>query len=240
MFTNTHIIWLIISIVVITCLLLIVKKFNVSNKTVLTTMCIVSLISEVIKIALNMNDTLSTGKVLDAGSLPFHLCSIQIFFIYALRFLIKNENTKRILYNFIVPTSLVGATCSLFIPTCGTDFLDLQVYQYFIYHEFLIAFGLYIIIYKLSNLNFKSMIINICLLIALVFFNLWVNSLLQVYDTNFMYLTRPPMDNLPLLNLDNGWYVYFITLFIIALSFMILFHLPFIIYKYKKGISNFE
>lgn len=238
MFTINHFIWLLICVLIISLNIIIIKKVKLSHKTVLTIMCIVSFISEVIKIALNMEDSLSTGKVLEAGSLPFHLCSIQIFFIYALRFFVKNEKVKQTLYNFIVPTSLVGATISLFIPTCGTEFTDLQVYQYFIYHAFLISFGLYLIVFNFAKLNLNSLVMNIVLLIALVFLNLWINSLLQVYDTNFMYLTRPPMENLPLLNLNHGWYVYFLTLFILAFGLMIIFHLPFILYNVKKDKKN--
>lgn len=37
------------------------------------------------------------------------------------------------------------------------------------------------------------------------------------------------MEGLPILNLDNGWYVYFLTLAAIGVSFVTLFHLPFII-----------
>lgn len=234
MFSLYHFIWLFICCLIIFFNILVVKKMNLSIKSVLTVMCIVSFISEVVKIFLNMEDSLSTGKVLDAGSLPFHLCSIQIFFIYFLRFVIKNEKVKQILYNFIVPTSLVGATLSLLIPTCGTAFTDLQVYQYFIYHAFLISFGLYLIIGGFAKLNFKGMVINIFLLIVLVFVNLWINSFLQAYDTNFMYLTRPPMENLPILNLDHGWYVYFVTLFLLAIGLMVVFHLPFVLLN-KEG-----
>lgn len=234
MFTLNHFVWLFICVLIIILNIKIIGKFNISHKTVLTVMCIVSFLSEVIKIFLNMEDSLTTGKVLDAGSLPFHLCSIQIFFIYFLRFIVKNEKVKQILYNFIVPTSLVGATLSLLIPTCGTAFTDLQVYQYFIYHAFLISFGLYLIIFGFAKLTFNSMIVNIGLLMALVFFNLWINSFLQAYDTNFMYLTRPPMENLPILNLNHGWYVYFVTLFLLAIGLMIVFHLPFVLLN-KEG-----
>ena len=49
----------------------------------------------------------------------------------------------------------------------------------------------------------------ICLL-SLVWAMIYVNSALSQYNTNFMYLVRPPMKNLPFLTLDYGWYVYFL------------------------------
>lgn len=241
MFTYTHFIWLAIAALIITLMLILSKKFSLSLKTVLTIMCVVSFLSEVTKILLNMEDGIKGGKVLEPGSLPFHLCSIQIFFIFGLRFFIKNENTKQILYNFMVPTSIVGAIISLFIPTIGTSFLKVQVYQYFIYHAFLIFFGIYLIREKHVKFNVKTLLTNYALLIMLMFLNLWVNSFLSFEGTNFMYLTRPPMKNLPILNLDHGWYVYFISLFTIAVVLMGAFQLPFIIInrsKTKKAIQE--
>lgn len=241
MFTYTHFIWLAIAALIIALMLILSKNFSLSLKTVLTIMCVVSFLSEVTKILLNMEDGIKGGKVLEPGSLPFHLCSIQIFFIFGLRFFIKNENTKQILYNFMVPTSIVGAIISLFIPTIGTSFLKVQVYQYFIYHAFLIFFGIYLIREKHVKFNIKTLLTNYALLIMLMFLNLWVNSFLSFEGTNFMYLTRPPMKNLPILNLDHGWYVYFISLFTIAVVLMGAFQLPFILINRsntKKAIQE--
>jgi uncharacterized membrane protein YwaF len=56
-----------------------------------------------------------------------------------------------------------------------------------------------------------------------------MNSVLEQYKTNFLFLRVPPMDNLPLLNLNNGWYVYFITLAIIACVLTLLVQLPFML-----------
>ena len=197
-------------------------------------MCIISALSEITKISLNMVDGVSGGKVLSPGSLPFHLCSIQIFFIFGLRFFIKNENVKKVLYNFMVPTSLIGASMSLLIPTVGTSFLNVQVYQYFIYHAFLIFYGIYLIREHLAELSLKVLFVNYGLLLMFVLFDLWVNSFLSFWGANFMYLTRPPMENLPILNLNHGWYVYIIILFTLGLALMGLFHLPFIIINKKK------
>lgn len=237
MFSISHFIWLGISVLIILLLLFLTKKFSIKHQNILDIMCVICILSETIKIFLNMNDATSKGMYLNPGSLPFHLCSIQIFFIFGLRFVIKNENTKRHLYNFMVPTSIVGATLSLFIPTIGTSFSNLHVYQYFVYHAFLIFFGIYLLREKYAILDLKAYRHNVVFLLLFVVFNLWINSLLSAYDTNFMYLTRPPMDNLPILNLDHGWYVYFITLIGIGIVLITLFHLPFIIknLKTKRG-----
>ena len=234
MFTYTHFIWIAISVLIILTLLFLTKRLNVSHKNVLTIMCIISALSEITKISLNMVDGVSGGKVLSPGSLPFHLCSIQIFFIFGLRFFIKNENVKKVLYNFMVPTSIIGASMSLLIPTVGTSFLNVQVYQYFIYHAFLIFYGIYLIREHLAELSLKVLFVNYGLLLMFVLFDLWVNSFLSFWGANFMYLTRPPMENLPILNLNHGWYVYIINLLTVGTVLMVMFHLPFIIINCKK------
>ena len=234
MFTYTHFIWIAISVLIILTLLFLTKRLNVSHKNVLTIMCIISALSEITKISLNMVDGVSGGKVLSPGSLPFHLSSIQIFFIFGLRFFIKNENVKKVLYNFMVPTSLIGASMSLLIPTVGTSFLNVQVYQYFIYHAFLIFYGIYLIREHLAELSLKVLFVNYGLLLMFVLFDLWVNSFLSFWGANFMYLTRPPMENLPILNLNHGWYVYIINLLTVGTVLMVMFHLPFIIINCKK------
>jgi uncharacterized membrane protein YwaF len=61
-----------------------------------------------------------------------------------------------------------------------------------------------------------------------------MNSVLEQYKTNFLFLRVPPMKNLPLLNLDNGWYVYFLTLAALACILVFLFQLPFMILSARK------
>ena len=75
-------------------------------------------------------------------------------------------------------------------------------------------------------------------MLGLVFVMLWVNSALQNYDTNFFFLVRPPMENLPILNLNNGWLVYFLTLLLVALTLFTLLHVLFIISEQRKAKEN--
>ena len=66
----------------------------------------------------------------------------------------------------------------------------------------------------------------------MAFICMWINSFLSIAAdvedafrrANFMYLTRPPMSGLPLLNLDNGWGVYFLTLIALVVGLVGLFH----------------
>ena len=68
----------------------------------------------------------------------------------------------------------------------------------------------------------------------------WLNSILSIgYEkVNFMYLVRPPMENLPILNLDNGWWTYFISLVSIVLIVMFIFHLIMILLNKKEEVQK--
>lgn len=240
MFTLNHFIWLAIVLITIIGLLILQKTKKIKYDTIITYMFIMSIISELIKIFSNLIQTEAGGTVLDPADLPFHLCSIQIFFIFALKFVIKTEESKQKLLGFMAPTMLVGGAIALFIPTVGVRFNKLQVYQYFIFHANIITFAIYVLKERLVNYTWKSFFRNISYLGMVALIATWINSLLSVTNpkVNFFYLCRPPMDNLPILNLNNGWHVYFFTIVGIALTFMFIFHLIVIsIYKRNKIIK---
>ena len=239
MFTLNHFIWLIIATIIIIIMLLINKYKKLSFNFVLTLMFVVCVISELLKILSNMIDAYGGGKILNPGDLPFHLCSIQIFFIYFLKFVIKNEQTKDKLLNFMAPVMLVGGFVALMVPTVGVKFNKAQVYEFFIYHAMIMFFALYILINKITSYSWKTFFRNLGFLGILAVFSLWINSILSgSYEkVNFMYLSRPPMENLPLLNLNNGWYAYVITLASFAIIFMLIFHIIMILIQ-KKYNNN--
>ena len=241
MFTTPHFIWLAISVVIIVGMFLIKNKFNLSFNVILNIMLVMSIASEVTKILCNMMDAPDgrTGKILDPGDLPFHLCSIQIFLMFILKFFIKSESGKQKMLAFMCPTMIIGAVIALFIPTIGVEFTVVQVYQYFIYHAFLIFFASYILKEKLVDWQWSDYPRNLAFLGGFALLCMWINSALSgvLPRVNFMYLVRPPMENLPILNLNNGWAVYFITLIILAVVLIGLFHLIVMLVKNKKSKS---
>ena len=132
------------------------------------------------------------------------------------------------------PTMLIGATLALFIPTEGTDFAKVQLYEYFLYHAYMIGFSLYLITCKVINIRYKTIIRNFALIIALAVFALWVNSILSYADVNFLFLRRPPLEGLPILNLNNGWFAYVGTIILIAFVSLTALQLPFAIKNEKN------
>lgn len=236
MFTLNHFIWLGISIIIIAAMLLLTKYKKLSFGTILTIMVIVSITSELIKTASNMQEVYKGGRVLDPGDLPLHLCSIQIFFIFALKFCIKQEETKEKLLAFMIPTMLFGGIIALFVPTVGVRFNKLQVYQYFGFHTMIVFFAIYLLKTHKVTYTFKVYGRNMALLGIMAMAVTWINSILSIgfEKVNYMYLVRPPMEGLPILNLNNGWWAYIVSLLSIVVILMTIFHLVMIYIEKRK------
>ncbi len=237
MFTTDHFIWLFLCAAFIIGMTVLSRRIKMSFKCATYIVAAISLASELSKIFTHIEPVMDgdevVGGVLGAQYLPFHLCSILIFFIFYLVFA-KNERTIELVKSFITPIALLGGAIALFIPTSGVDFMKPFAYQCFVYHSGILWYAIYLIMTKQVALGIQSYKRNAAILTALVFIMLWVNSALSIYETNFFFLVKPPMDNLPVLNLNNGWFVYFITLVGIAFAAFTLLHVPFILKEKKE------
>ena len=239
MFSTNHFIWLGLCALLIGGLLYASIKFKFSFKTATYIISGICIASELCKIFTHIDNIYDGdgnlyGGVLSAGALPLHLCSLLIFFILYLN-VCKDEGRREKVKSFIIPIALLGGFMALLIPTSGVNFLKPYAYQCFVYHAGIIWYALYLLVSKQATLGIRSYKNNMLYMLCLAFIMLWLNSALQVYDTNFFYLVRPPMDNLPILNLNHGWLVYFISLMAIALTLFTLLHLPFIITERRKA-----
>ena len=233
MFTLKHFIWLGICLIFIVGMIILAKKFKFSLKNSSLIMSIICIVSEVSKMMSDMQDNVAGGMSLDPRSLPFHLCSLMIFVVFYI-FLAPDSKFKQTLINFLAAIGTIGSFMALIIPTNGVEFNEIGPYQCFVYHAGLMWFSIYLIISKNAKLDLKAYVTNISILSFLAFMMIYVNGALSAYGTNFFYVVRPPMDNLPILNLNHGWYVYFVTLLLVGITLMTLFHLPFIIKNRKK------
>ena len=240
MFTLEHFIWIGICIVFITLLSYLSIKNKFSFKKAALIMASIALISEISKMMSDMTFVngidASEGMVIKPGSLPFHLCSILIFAYFYLPFA-KNQKIKNYILGLVVPIGLIGATLAIIMATSGTDFTEIDSYQCFLYHAGMVWFSIYLISSKEVDLGMKVWLRNIISLFAMAFAMVWVNGILQTYNTNFWFVVRPPRDGLPLLNLNNGWYVYFLTVLSLGFIGVTLVHLPFML-KERKNIAQ--
>lgn len=256
MFTVYHLIWGIISLIVIAAGLTFLKKYKPDLNKVLNVMCIGSVISEVIKtFSVIQIVPSSDGSVaypyIETINLPLHLCSIQIFLLFYVRFT-KNEKMRQIFLGFMYPTCTLGAFFALLLPSIFNPpqsypvenaFIIPHVYQFFLYHCMLVIFGLYIPMCSQVKLKPKNYLYTVEILLIMSFFSFYINSafasptyqsgtLLSVdYMPNLFFTFVPPI---PIaLTKVWHWYVYVLVLLCLALALIAAFYIP-IFVKHKK------
>ena len=239
MFTTNHFIWMGICAAIIGVLLIISLKFKFNKKTALMIAVGFSIASELLKMFTRIHPLYDDagekviGGYLSPSALPFHLCSIFIFVFFYLA-LQKNEEREKKIISFFVPIGLVGAFSAILVATSGVSFRETGAYQCFIYHSVMMYLALYYIITKQVDLGLKAYIRNLVVFTCLALCMIWVNSALSVYKTNFFFVVKPPADNLPFLNMNKGWYVYFLRLVFCAFVGETLVSLPYIIKELKQ------
>lgn len=234
MFSTAHLIWLGCIFAAIAIGYIVAKKLRPSHDRVHLIVTCLLIITHIIYMAVSMREVDSEfgGFVLKQENLPFHLCSIMIYFTVFLRF-IKNEKIVAKIKSFMVPAMFIGAAMALLIPTSGTDPTDIRVWEYMVAHGVLVFYGLYLVAIEKVDLGLKAYFSNLQLLLATAIFAFMMNSILVDGNANFFFLRKPPMDGLPILNLNHGWFVYIISLSIVACVLILLIQLPFIIKEQK-------
>ena len=219
-----HITSLILGVGMIMGLYFLLKKFSAKAQTVVLGILSFAGVGAIVY------NLLMWGSPLEY--LPFHLCSMMIYFTVFLHF-IKSETTRTKIKSFMVPAMLIGAAMALIIPTEGTDPTALRVWEYMVAHGVLVFYGLYLMAIEKVDLGFKAYLNNLLFLTATTLFAFIMNSILVDANANYFFLRKPPMDGLPVLNLNNGWGVYIISLAIVACTLIFLIQLPFIIKEQK-------
>ena len=234
MFTSGHFIWLLVIAAVIAALLFTVRRCKIPALWVQRTSTVVLVILKLFHLSLSMKESVHGGLVIDQTQLSFHLCSIMIYAVILSNF-IKNERVLSRIKSFMVPCLMIGALMALLIPTEGVDPTVPRVWQYMLIHGALVFYGLYLALIEKADLSIRAYGSNLLLMSGVMMVAFFMNSVLEQYGTNFLFLRLPPMEDLPILNLNNGWYVYFVTLVAVACLLLFLVHLPFIIAQAVKA-----
>ena len=228
MFSVNHMIWIAICTVFVAgmCCLCVCRDIPLKSAGyIMTAICA---FSEISKVMSEMIPSQLGGMVLNPQSLPFHLCSLMLFGVLFVTFG-KDGKVKQAVIDFLAVMGTLGSICAILIPTNGTEFTSILSYQCFVYHGGLLWFSLYLLLCRKAQLGIKAFGRNLLILFSLVLIMLYVNSALSAYGTNFMYLVRPPMEGLPILNLDQSWYAYFVRILVLGTTAVSLFHLPFLV-----------
>lgn len=228
MFSGLHFAWLAICVAVIGGLLSASIFLKWKFKTAVYVAAGLAIASELVKVFTRIDEVAVNGGVehfVQVSALPLHLCSMLIFLVFAMTF-IKNKGIIEGLKSFYVPVALLGGVCSILIPIDGVSFANVKVWQGFIYHSGIIWFSLYLLITRQVDLGLKAYIRNLVITGSLIVVALWLNSALQIYaiqglyDVNFFFLVHPPLENLPILNLNHGYGFYLFT--VVACGFVLL------------------
>ena len=209
MFSLGHIIWIIISLVLICAGCFACFYFKPSLKKVYSIGLIGGVISEIIKYFSVVNivptvepvvngtniEWLPTGEYtpyLQLEHFPFELCSLYLFFML-LVLVIKDEKIKKYLYSIMYVSGIIGGLLGILLSSIAGDFnstveffTSFRVYQFFVYHSMVVVLSIYLGHSKESGLRFKDWKKA---LLALAVFDLptfYLNSLLssEVYVDN--------------------------------------------------------
>ena len=237
MFTVNHWIWLGAIGIGIAIALTVIKKRRVTHRAVGRAVTAILIILKIFHMSLSMKASEFGGYVLDQTQLSFHLCSIMIYAIIFVN-MIKHERVIRVLKSFMVPCLFIGALMALFIPTEGADFTVPRVWQYMLIHGVLVFYGIYLATVERVDLSMRAYVNNLKLLCGVALVASLMNSVLEQYQTNFLFLRLPPMENLPILNLNHGWYVYFVSLAAVACLLTLLVQLPFMLRNARSGAGK--
>ncbi len=233
MFTTTHFVWVGICVALVLAMLFAGRKFRLSLRAAGGIMTAICAFSETVKIMKDMVYSDGGGMHLNPLALPFHLCSIMMFCVVFITFG-KEGKVRQAVIDFIAVVGTLSSVFALMIPVNGVDFSQLIAYQFFVYHGGLLWFSLYLIVGGYARLGLRSYARNIGLLLALVYIILNINGAMSAYGANFMFLVRPPMKNLPFLNLNDGWYAYFTRIIGLGLALITAFQLPFMLSRRKN------
>lgn len=260
MFTLNHYIWLVICVIFIVASSILIKKFNPSFNLIFNIACMGCILSEFIKVFSVIEfDYIGEDLVpfIRNQHLPLHLCSIQIIFIFLVRFMSPNSKIRSTLLGFMYPTMIIGASLALLMPSIFSNsvpvskaFISPHAYQFFLYHSMLVILGIYIMGSKEFNIKPKHYLSTISILSAFGFVSLYLNSIFAYmtydYDTNtfdllytpdFFFTAKSPLAFLHFTEKWH-WYLYMVVIVLIACSVIALFYLPIFIKAIKEKKKN--
>jgi len=196
------------------------RKFGYNRKVVITC-AIIGIMSELEKIFFFVERSpYGYGYRVPAEHLPFAMCPFQIFLILTLAFSADLEK-RRPLLAFMYPMLVGGGWIGMLLQTTAPyhGLLDIGTYRYFIYHSMLIFLGLYLYMTQPIRYTIKEYGMSLGLAAMALILAIWVNGFFG-WDprVNFLFVVRPPMEGLPLLNLDRGWAMYILQMTWIAVA----------------------
>ena len=232
MFSATHLIWLALCAVLITLSTVLSVRYRLSSETASRVFAAICIASEVTKDMVSMTPSDLGGYVLKQTGIPLQLCSLVVFAMLIIVFT-KKESARQNLVSAVTVIGTVAPVLAMLIPTEGSAFDRIITYQYFLYHASLMWFALHHLITGQAELGLRAYKRNLLYLTLAIFVMLYLNSAFAAYGVNYFFLRKPPASGLPILNLDHGWYRYFVILLLTGYGSVTLVHAPFVIKERK-------
>jgi hypothetical integral membrane protein (TIGR02206 family) len=149
----------------------------------------------------------------DTIVLPFHLCSIAMFFAIILLF-----TNNRTIFTFVMMTGIAGGAISLATPIIGYNSEYYRYYQFYIAHGILVLVPFYYLFVKHYIPSGKEIKYSFYILQAIATFMMVFNYYM---NTDFMFLFFDPskIDKFPLIALFGGIPYYIILVEITAIAY---------------------
>ena len=177
MFSTEHFLWLGLCALLIVAGAVFAVKSKLSFDRTLSIVCVLCILSEVVKlfsVLISEQRSNEYGVFIKETDLPFHLCTIQIFFALFAR-LTKDEKKRDFAVTFMLPTCALGGLAALLIPTITCSFANVRTYQYFLYHAGIIWFSVVCICRSFVKIDFKAFLKTVSCLLVIVFITFYIN-----------------------------------------------------------------
>ena len=257
MFSWQHIVWILISAVMVAAILFFYEKKKPPLQKVFTSAVILSVAAELCKIAttITLVSTAESGALapyLELGRLPLHLCYIQLFLIAYVRFT-KRKDRREYVLAFIYPTGIAGGIGAILVPNVFQQISPAEAfssplpYWFFPFHAMLIALGVIIVRSGEIAWKRKHFAITLLLLSGMAFATLYLNSLFSSptyrdgklisvdYTANFFYTYQNPL-GIPFTAIWQ-WYLYLLGFAAFGTGLLFLFFYP-LAFKKRRGVKK--
>ena len=207
------------------------KKYGFSKK-VIWVYAVIGLICEIERMLFFLEETTGGGYRLPPNHLPLNTCPLMVIFMFILA-LSEFPHKKRNMIAYMYPMLVGGGFIGFLIPSAAVDYhglIEVATYRYFFFHAMTISFGFYVFMSKPFEFTMRDYGMGLFLSGFMLLVGVWLNAFFGWDpEVNQMFVVRPPLPGLPLLNMRFGWPGYILNMMGIGLFLISLCYLPVII-----------
>ncbi len=213
-----------------------------------------SVVSEFVKVFSMTKIVPSSGgdmyyPYLELHQLPFHFCSVQIYFIAYVCFA-KNHQNRETILAFMYPTCTCGAIAAIVLPSIFSNSIPVEkafthplAYQFFLYHTMLIVIGVIIVMSHEVKWKIRHFRDTVIIASLMTFGSMYLNSMLASpayvdgklvsvdFATNYFYTYANPIG----LKLTEKWQwlIYLLILTATSITVIFIMYVP-LLYSVRK------